>query len=162
LSRRLRHSIERVRRVGSQCAVLFLDLDGFKRVNDLWGHQSGDELLRLAAKRMKDRVREVDTLARLGGDEFVLVLEQVAWTAVVADFARELIEQLGAPFRLASGTEVSVGISIGISLCPSDSGDAESLVRLADAALYRAKQAGRGTWRFHSFHDVEEVSRDFG
>jgi diguanylate cyclase (GGDEF)-like protein/PAS domain S-box-containing protein len=162
LSLRLRHSIERVRRVGSQCAVLFLDLDGFKRVNDLWGHQSGDELLRLAAKRMKDRVREVDTLARLGGDEFVLVLEQVASTAVVADFARELIEQLGAPFRLASGTEVSVGISIGISLCPSDSGDAESLVRLADAALYRAKQAGRGTWRLHSFHDVEEVSRDFG
>jgi diguanylate cyclase (GGDEF)-like protein len=74
----------------------------------------------------------------------------------------ELIEQLGAPFALASGTEVSVGISIGISLCPSDSGDAESLVRLADAALYRAKQAGRGTWRFYSLQDVAEVSRDVG
>src|SRR6185437_5920021 len=158
LSLRLRHTIERTQRIEAQCAVLFLDLDGFKRVNDLWGHQAGDELLRLAARRMKDRVREVDTLARLGGDEFVLVLEQVCSPADVADFARELIAQLGAPFTLKTGCQVSVGISIGISLCPADGDDAESLVRLADTALYRAKQAGRGTWRFHSVEDPVEVS----
>ena len=162
LSLRLRHSIERAHRAATQCAVLFLDLDGFKRVNDLWGHQAGDELLRLAARRMKDRVREVDTLARLGGDEFVLVLEQISSAADVAEFARELIAQLGAPFTLASGTEVSVGISIGISLFPADGNDAEALVRLADAALYRAKQAGRSTWRFHGLQESLEVSRNCG
>jgi diguanylate cyclase (GGDEF)-like protein/PAS domain S-box-containing protein len=162
LSLRLRHTIERTRRVEGQCAVLFLDLDGFKRVNDLWGHQVGDELLRLAAKRMKDRVREVDTLARLGGDEFVLVLEQVGSRADVAEFARELIAQLGAPFTLKSGCQVSVGISIGISFCPIDGDDAELLVRLADTALYQAKQAGRSTWRFHSVEDPVEVSSVFG
>lgn len=158
LSLRLRHSIERTRRLEAQCAVLFLDLDGFKRVNDLWGHQTGDELLRLAARRMKDRVREVDTLARLGGDEFVLVLEEVGSRLDVADFARELIAQLGAPFTLKSGCQVSVGISIGISLCPADGDDAELLVRLADTALYRAKQAGRSTWRFHSVENAVEIS----
>ncbi len=162
LSLRLRHTIERTRRIEAHCAVLFLDLDGFKRVNDRWGHQAGDELLRLAAKRMKDRIREVDTLARLGGDEFVLVLEQVGSRSDVADFARELIAQLGAPFTLKSGCQVSVGISIGISLCPLDGDEADSLVRLADAALYRAKQAGRGTWRFHSVEDSVEVSTVFG
>jgi len=158
LSLRLRHSIERTRRLEAQCAVLFLDLDGFKRVNDLWGHQTGDELLQLAARRMKDRVREVDTLARLGGDEFVLVLEEVGSRLDVADFARELIAQLGAPFTLKSGCQVSVGISIGISLCPADGDDAELLVRLADTALYRAKQAGRSTWRFHSVENSVEIS----
>lgn len=162
LSLRLRHTIERTRRIEAQCAVLFLDLDGFKRVNDLWGHQAGDELLRLAAKRMKARVREVDTLARLGGDEFVLVLEQVGSRSDVADFARELIAQLGAPFTLKSGCQVSVGISIGISLCPANGDDAESLVRLADTALYRAKQAGRSTWKFHSVEDHVEASQVCG
>ena len=162
LSLRLRHSIERAHRLGTQCAVLFLDLDGFKRVNDLWGHQAGDELLRLAAARMKDRVREVDTLARLGGDEFVLVLEQIASSADVGDFARDLIAQLDGPFTLTGGARVRVGISIGISLCPSDGSDADLLVQRADEALYRAKQAGRGTWRLHGAQDLGAANRTCG
>jgi diguanylate cyclase (GGDEF)-like protein/PAS domain S-box-containing protein len=158
LSLRLRHSIERAYRLGTQCAVLFLDLDGFKGVNDAWGHQAGDELLRMAAMRMKDRVREVDTLARLGGDEFVLVLEQITSSADVGDFARDLIAQLDRPFTLTGGARVRVGISIGISLYPGDGSDADSLVRCADEALYRAKQAGRGTWRLYGSEDRARIA----
>jgi diguanylate cyclase (GGDEF)-like protein/PAS domain S-box-containing protein len=149
LALRLRHTIERAQREETRCAVLFLDLDGFKIVNDQLGHQAGDELLQLAAARMKQRIRDIDTLARLGGDEFVLVLESISARSDVSQVAQALIEQLNTPFRLASSREVSIGTSIGISLFPVNGTDAESLVRHADAALYEAKVAGRSTWRFY-------------
>jgi diguanylate cyclase (GGDEF)-like protein/PAS domain S-box-containing protein len=145
---RLRHTIERTRRDAAMCAVLFLDLDGFKRVNDTRGHEAGDQLLRLAARRMKERLRDIDTLARVGGDEFVAVLEHVATPGEAAQVAQALIERLSRPFRLANGRYVTVGASIGISLYPADGTEPDALIRNADRALYRAKAAGRGTWRF--------------
>jgi diguanylate cyclase (GGDEF)-like protein/PAS domain S-box-containing protein len=145
---RLRHTIERAQRDGTMCAVLFLDLDGFKRVNDTQGHEAGDQLLRLVARRLKARLRDVDTLARVGGDEFVAVLEHVATRDEAAQVAQALIYRLSRPFRLANGQYVTIGISIGISLCPTDGIEAEALIRGADLALYQAKAAGRGTWRF--------------
>ncbi len=145
---RLGNSIERAARGSAPCAVLFLDLDGFKGVNDRLGHQAGDELLQLAVRRMEQRLRASDMLARLGGDEFVAVLERIASPEDAARVAEGLIEQFRMPFHLADGSESSVGLSIGISLFPADGRNAESLVRSADAALYRAKAAGRGTWRF--------------
>jgi diguanylate cyclase (GGDEF)-like protein/PAS domain S-box-containing protein len=147
---RLRHTIERAQRDASMCAVLFLDLDGFKQVNDTQGHEAGDQLLRLAAGRMKERLRDIDTLARVGGDEFVAVLEHVATAAEAAQVAQALIERLSRPFRLANGQYVTVGISVGISLCPADGTEPETLIRGADVALYRAKAAGRGTWRLQA------------
>lgn len=146
---RLAHSIERARREGSPCAVVFLDLDGFKGVNDSLGHEAGDELLQLAANRMRQRLRDSDTLARFAGDEFVVVLEHISVPGYAAQITQALIEQLRTPFALRSGAEVGIGGSAGISLFPADGDDAESLIRCADAALYRAKAAGRGIWRFH-------------
>jgi diguanylate cyclase (GGDEF)-like protein/PAS domain S-box-containing protein len=145
---RLRHTVERARRDGLACAVLLLDLDNFKTVNDTLGHEAGDELLKLASDRIRPRLRDTDTIARLGGDEFALVLERVGGADNAAQVARVLTEQLAAPFRLGGGSEVHIGASIGISLFPADGDNAEDLLRSADAALYRAKAAGRGTWRF--------------
>ena len=146
---RLRHTIERARRDSTLCAVLLIDLDGFKAVNDTLGHEAGDELLRLAGNRLRQRLRDTDTLARLGGDEFVVVLDHLSVPGDAARMAQALIEELSAPFQLADAKEISVSGSSGISLFPANGDDAESLIRSADAALYRAKAAGRGTWRFH-------------
>jgi diguanylate cyclase (GGDEF)-like protein/PAS domain S-box-containing protein len=148
LALRLRHSIERARRDGGRCAVLYLDLDGFKLVNDRLGHDAGDELLKRAARRMSRRLRDIDTLARLGGDEFVLVLEQLGAETDAEEVARSIITRLTRWFRLRSGNKVSVGVSIGISVYPGDGDDAEALLRRADLALYSAKSSGRGTMRF--------------
>ena len=148
LSLRLRHTIERTRRDGGKCAVLYLDLDGFKLINDRLGHDAGDDLLRRVARRMAHRLRDVDTLARLGGDEFVLVLEQLGADADAEEVARSIIGRLTRWFRLSGGNKVSVGVSIGISVYPKDGDDAEALMRQADAALYRAKSSGRGTMKF--------------
>jgi len=147
---RLRHSLERALRDGTTCAVLFLDLDGFKAVNDTLGHEAGDELLRIAAQRMKLRLREIDTLSRVGGDEFVVVLEQITTRADATAVADNLMQQLSAPFELRSARDVRVGVSIGISVSPPDAQDPDTLIRHADAALYEAKAAGRGTSRFYA------------
>jgi diguanylate cyclase (GGDEF)-like protein/PAS domain S-box-containing protein len=148
LSLRLRHTIERARRDGGKCAVLYLDLDGFKLVNDRLGHEAGDALLRRVARRMSRQLRDIDTLARLGGDEFVLVLEQMAANADAEAVARAIIDRLTRWFRLNDGNKVSIGVSIGISVYPADGADAETLIRRADLALYQAKSCGRGTLRF--------------
>ncbi len=148
LSLRLRHTIERARRDGGRCAVLYLDLDGFKAINDSLGHDAGDDLLRRVAGRISKRLRDIDTLARLGGDEFVLVLEQLTDDADADDVARSIIRRLTRWFRLSNGSKVCVGVSIGISIYPGDGEDADALLRRADVALYRAKSAGRGTLKF--------------
>jgi diguanylate cyclase (GGDEF)-like protein/PAS domain S-box-containing protein len=147
---RLRHSLERALRDSTTCAVLFLDLDGFKGVNDTLGHQAGDEVLRIAAQRMKLRLREVDTLSRVGGDEFVVVLEQIRARADAAAVAEGLMNQFTAPFDLRAAADVRVGVSIGISVSAQDCQDPDTLIRHADVALYQAKAAGRGTLRFYS------------
>ena len=154
LSLRLRHTIERAHRDGGRCAVLYLDLDGFKPINDRLGHDAGDDLLRRVAMRMARQLRDIDTLARLGGDEFVLVLEQLAEDADAEEVARSIIQRLTRWFRLSDGNKVSVGVSIGISIYPDDGDDADALLRQADLALYRAKSAGRGMMKFA--HEIVE------
>jgi len=128
---------------------LSVDFDGFKAVNDALGHDAGDELLKLAGKRMEGRLRHTDTLARLGGDEFVVVLEEIANADDAARIVKSIVEQLSTAFQLTSGKEVRIGASAGISLFPANGNDAETLIRNADAALYQAKAAGRGTWRYY-------------
>jgi diguanylate cyclase (GGDEF)-like protein/PAS domain S-box-containing protein len=141
---RLEHALARARRDRSHGAVLFLDLDRFKNVNDSLGHPAGDELLRIAADRMKHRIRAADTLARIGGDEFVVVLEDISGRDAACDVAAKLIAALGMPFSLAHGHQAYLGASVGISLFPEHSDDAHQLIQQADTALYEAKESGRG------------------
>lgn len=133
---------------GEKIAVLCLDLDHFKDVNDSLGHPVGDELLKAVARRLNDGVRESDTVARLGGDEFAIVQSGIKDVGRdVEQLASRLIEVIGTPFRL-NEQEVVVGLSIGISISPDDSADSVELLRNADMALYRAKADGRATYRF--------------
>lgn len=146
LHSRLEHTLERAKRDARLCAVLFLDLDRFKVVNDTLGHAAGDELLKLAAARMKERLRDIDTLARFGGDEFVMVLDGIDTPAEAGAVAQALIERLRAPFELRPGVSVHIGTSVGIALFPEHGHEAHALIHLADTALYAAKQAGKGRW----------------
>jgi len=144
---RLGHALDRVKRGGSG-AVLFLDFDGFKQVNDTFGHQAGDELLIAASSRLTGRLRDADTLARLGGDEFVIILEDVASSESVETVAQDVISQLKTPFDLSKGRTATIGGSVGIALFPKDGTDVAQLIERADRALYAAKNAGKGVYRF--------------
>ena len=135
-------------RDGSEMALIFLDLDHFKRVNDSLGHSVGDELLCAVAQRLTTALRKVDTLARLGGDEFIIALPGVR-AAGAAEVACRLIDVCAAPFSLG-GHELTITPSLGISLYPVDGTDFEALLRNADAAMYKAKDAGRNAFRFYS------------
>ena len=128
-------------------AVLCLDLDRFKQVNDTLGHHVGDELLRAVAQRLRYCVREADTVSRLGGDEFAIVQPKVDRPEAAALAAHQIIEVLSAPYDVA-GHRITIGVSIGISLAPGDGAASGKLLKNADVALYRAKADGRGTWRF--------------
>ena len=144
----LEHAIVRSQRNHIRGAVLMLDLDRFKNVNDSLGHPAGDQLLQEVAQRLSARLRGVDTVARLGGDEFVVLLEELAEPQDAAHVAQALIEACSVPFILDGGEKVYVGASVGISLFPDDSIVGDRLIQQADAALYSAKGAGRGTYRF--------------
>ncbi|MGA2550403.1 MAG: EAL domain-containing protein [Burkholderiaceae bacterium] len=148
LQTRLEHALARSHRQPVGGAVLFLDLDRFKTVNDSLGHSAGDQVLRTVSKRLKARLRETDTLTRLGGDEFVILLEDLPSPDYVGHVARALIEQVLKPVELDGGHEIFVSTSIGISLFPGDGQSPEELIRNADAALYLAKEDGRGRFRF--------------
>ncbi len=140
---RLAHAIARAKRYESLVAVAFVDLDGFKPVNDRLGHDAGDALLVALARRMQDALRETDTLARLGGDEFVAVLADLPDREMAFKLVDRLNEVLSQPFPLA-GEEVRLSASIGVALYPADGVDeADQLVRLADQAMYRAKRDGK-------------------
>jgi diguanylate cyclase (GGDEF)-like protein len=147
LTERLSHALARAERTGEAIAVLFIDLDGFKRVNDVYGHSAGDEVLREVASRVRGVVRESDFVARLGGDEFVVLLE----TGVDADtpkvIADRVFEALKPSFKFESGN-ATIGASIGIAMHPPLSNLAVDLIRRADAAMYAAKSAGKGCMRF--------------
>ncbi len=140
---RLNHSISIAKRDHKICAVLFLDLDRFKPINDEYGHAVGDEVLIEVAKRMRSRMRDVDTVARLGGDEFVVVIGSIDSSIDALNVAEELIATIESPVTLASSAQVSVGASIGVSLFPSHADNAAVLLEKADIALYEAKRAGR-------------------
>ena len=135
-------------REGSEIALIFIDLDHFKRVNDSLGHSVGDELLCAVSRRLSTVLRKVDTLARLGGDEFIIALPDVR-AAGVAEVACRLIDICAAPFALG-GHELTISPSLGVSLYPVDGTDFEALLRNADAAMYKAKEAGRNAFRFYS------------
>ncbi len=145
---RLNQAIRLAKRDSRQFALLFLDLDKFKPVNDTQGHGAGDALLQAVAERIRHQVRESDTVARVGGDEFTVILPDIARREEAATVAGKIIAALGAPFQLgAQWPEVEIGASIGIALYPADGGDADALVKAADAAMYSAKQAG-GSFQF--------------
>lgn len=138
LSAHLDHAIRRHPRRGGLLALLFLDLDGFKQINDTWGHDTGDLLLVEVAKRVTDVVRHEDTVARFGGDEFTILLEQLAAPTDAESVARKVLTTLSCPFRV-DGHELSVSASIGISLFPTNGKNLEELLRAADRAMYCAK-----------------------
>lgn len=147
---RLQHAIERAQRHHHRVAVLYVDLDRFKNINDSLGHPVGDELLIMLSARMKKRLREEDTLARLGGDEFLLMLEDIKEPREPAKLAQNLMSLLSMPFALPSGHEIFVNASIGISLYPDDASSVTELIQHADMAMYQAKQEGRSTYRYHT------------
>jgi len=145
---RLIQAISLAKRDSLQFALLYLDLDRFKPVNDALGHSAGDEILKSAAERIRHQVRESDTVARVGGDEFAVILRDFARREDVETVARKIIAAIAAPFQPAGqGQSIEIGISIGIALYPGDARDADALVKAADAAMYTAKQTG-GSFRF--------------
>lgn len=146
---RITHVLARANRQNSLVALLYLDLDGFKHVNDSFGHEVGDRVLELAADRLKTCVRAEDMLARLGGDEFGVLLEEVGepWSASLV--AEKIVEALRAPFAV-DGRELVLGVSVGVSLFPTDGTDASALVRNADTAMYRAKARGGSVVHFYT------------
>jgi diguanylate cyclase (GGDEF)-like protein/PAS domain S-box-containing protein len=149
LHERLEHAIQRATRDQSKFAVLFMDLDRFKHVNDSLGHSAGDVLLRACANRLRESVRESDTVARFGGDEFVLVLEGLNSAADVIAPLTTVLSRFGQPFEV-NGRELPTTASIGISVFPDDGQDAETLLMNADVAMYRAKEQGPGHHHFYS------------
>ena len=147
---RLDHAIDVAAREGQLVALLLLDLDRFKDVNDSFGHPAGDVLLRQTARRLGGCLVAADTLARLGGDEFAILLEAIVDPQDAARVAERLIEVLGETTRLPDGTEVRIGASIGISVYAGQDEDAGEMLRQADAALYRAKAGGRSRFDFYT------------
>ena len=145
----LDQAVQRARRKNSKIAVVFLDLDGFKQINDLYGHDAGDTLLIELAGRLRDNLRSSDLIARLGGDEFLVVLEEVHEPAPVEIVANKLLVETVRPYSLP-GAQASVTASIGISIFPDDAADASALMKHADMAMYAAKQAGKNCVRFYS------------
>ncbi|HEX4884984.1 MAG TPA: EAL domain-containing protein [Casimicrobiaceae bacterium] len=146
------HAIARCRRHGRMFAVLFIDLDRFKDVNDAFGHATGDDVLRTMARRLQAAIRVPDSAARIGGDEFVVVAEEFERPELIAEFATRLLDALGDPVVL-HGQECRVGASIGVALFPADGDDAQALLKRADVAMYRAKEAGRNTFAFFAGQD---------
>ncbi len=164
---RLREALARVER-GERLAVLCLDLDNFKTINDALGHAVGDELLKAVALRLKACVRDVDAVARLGGDEFAIIQAMTLSPADTATLAQRIRDEIGKPFDLG-GVQAVVNTSIGIAVAPADSRDPDQLLKQADMALYGAKSEGRGVYRFFQpemdarmkmRHEIEQDLRD--
>lgn len=152
LSNFLPRALEQARTDESGVAILFVDLDDFKNINDTLGHAAGDELLKSAALRLKSLVRASDHVVRLGGDEFTLVLQQVQRMDDVARVARLIVKALSEPFLIGASSGHSVQASIGISVFPQDGEDGETLLKHADIAMYAAKARGKGRYHFYCTH----------
>ncbi len=132
-------------RPGDLIAVLFLDLDGFKDVNDRHGHDAGNDLLVAVASRLRNCVRPGDVVARMGGDEFTILLTRLESAAPAVEVAERICAALPSPFEIR-GAEVRISTSIGIAIAPADSADPGDLLRRADVAMYRAKSQGKAGW----------------
>lgn len=153
-----RRAIAHAKRYEENLAILFLDLDGFKRINDMRGHDAGDALLRAVAERMRETLREGDTIgrylmptedhvARFGGDEFMILLTRLQQPADAASAARRLLGALARPYTMANGIQETITTSIGIAIFPQDGRDMEELMKRADAAMYAAKVVGKNTYK---------------
>jgi len=147
LEARLNQALSHARRDGRRSALMFIDLDRFKSVNDTLGHASGDELLKTVAERLGNSIRETDTLARQGGDEFILALDDIKDINAVSTMAQKMIDLIAEPIHLG-GLDLKISASVGISLFPDDGLDLNELMKNADVAMYQAKAAGRGNFRF--------------
>jgi diguanylate cyclase (GGDEF)-like protein/PAS domain S-box-containing protein len=144
---RLQRALVRARRYRQSLAVLYVDLDYFKEVNDTYGHAAGDEALKVASARMLSTLRQNDTVSRRGGDEFVLIVELNEHPEGIGNVCNKLINEIRQPFQLGSD-QLELGASIGVAIFPADATEPEALLVAADAALYEAKTAGRGVFRF--------------
>lgn len=154
---RLEQAIAEARRAGRQAAVMFLDLDGFKPVNDTYGHVVGDDVLRQVAGRLSEGLREVDTVARIGGDEFLIIAGGLDDGEDAALIARKVVDLLSPPLNTGAGGQVRVGCSLGVALYPRDGHTVDHLINLADRAMYRIKHAGKNGYAF-----AEPAGKDGG
>ena len=146
----LEQAVERARRRGFKLAGVFVDLDGFKQINDFYGHDAGDRCLIEVARRLRSTVRASDVVARLGGDEFFVLLEEVHDEVAVESVIRKLLGEAMRPYDLPGGAQARVSASMGVSLFPDNSSDAATLIKNADTAMYSAKQAGKNGYCFFS------------
>ncbi|HCY61561.1 MAG TPA: bifunctional diguanylate cyclase/phosphodiesterase [Oxalobacteraceae bacterium] len=149
LLERLGHALSLTQRKKHRIALLFLDLDRFKHVNDTIGHEAGDQLLQTVTARLSSCIRETDTLARLGGDEFVVLAEGFDDASYLTGLAERMLRVISEPFSLR-GYEYYLGVSIGISVHPDDGDDGNTLLRCADSAMYAAKEGGRNNYQFYT------------
>ncbi|MEO1937819.1 MAG: EAL domain-containing protein, partial [Sulfurimonas sp.] len=155
---RLEMAVKKAQRWGNKFAVLFLDLDHFKEVNDSLGHAAGDKVLVHATKRLKKLIREEDTLARLGGDEFSILFEQIKDMQSVTSLAQKILKAFSEPFSV-EGNSVYIGCSIGIALFPDDGKKAEDLLKFADNAMYKAKEKGRNSFEYYTKSMTMQANR---
>ncbi|WP_019027461.1 diguanylate cyclase domain-containing protein [Colwellia piezophila] len=146
---RLESALTIGRRKNCQTAVLFIDLDGFKAVNDSMGHEAGDQVLKGVAERLKSSIREVDTAARIGGDEFLVVLPETGDKYGIAKVAKKIIGKISEPF-IIDDTQARIGASIGIAISPADGTNADELLRCADESMYIIKKRGKNNYGFYS------------
>jgi len=144
----LSRAIARAKRTGKMVGLFFLDLDGFKEINDSYGHDQGDRLLKEVAQRLTSCVREGDTVSRFGGDEFTLFIEDIEHPGQCIAFAQKILSAISLPIFLGDSNDVSITTSIGISTFPESGADVSDLIKNADIAMYRAKQQGRNNFQF--------------
>ncbi|MES1982519.1 MAG: diguanylate cyclase [Pseudomonadota bacterium] len=144
---RFEQAIAKAQRYKHKLAIFFLDLDGFKQINDKYGHQVGDALLQAVAARLNENARGMDTVARVGGDEFILILNDVSQIADAAVVAKKLVGALACPFILEDHS-CQIGASLGISIYPEDSDNMDTLIKQADDAMYKAKNNGKNSYEF--------------
>lgn len=152
-------ALRNAQRHSRKFAVLFLDLDKFKEINDTMGHDAGDHVLREIATRLRGCLRETDKMARMGGDEFYVLIEDVSNSSHIREVARKLVEEASRPMQV-NGQDCGLGVSIGIAVFPQDGKDAKTLLKNADCAMYEAKESGRNAYRFYGRQPLMEPVTD--